>query len=300
MNVGKIIIIISLGFALSGCASMAPMTSNAELTPGPVPEVVQASTADPLACVGASLTKGQRRMGIAVIEAPDRTGRVNFNGNDAMGYFNTQGAANMLVTTLKSTGVRVIDMSPAHRQYLEWQLKMASAGMFGDGSRRDLTDAATGKTESVRYVPAVKGTILPVRYAMYAAITTTDPLPGGGVKGGAYGAAVGYNQNRMLSRIDVHITRMPYGESSGGDVVAAVAIKKQIVQDQVVLELTRLVGPTTGSTLVNLDAGLLRREPMQYSTGEMLDLAAADSLAQVFHIKHCQLKDDVQTVAVVK
>ncbi len=274
---------------LSGCASLAPMNANAELTQGPEPERVASPQQDVLACVGSALTRQQRQRGFGIIDVPDKTGRVNFNGNDAMGYFNTQGAADMLVTSFMRTGVRVVEISPAHRNYAEWQLKVSGAGMVGDGTRRDVTDAATGKTESIRHIPVVKGSILPIRYAIYGAITSTDPIPGGGVKGGAYGAAVGYNQNRMLTRIDLRAVRMPVGEEVHGEVVAFASIKKQIVQDQVVLELTRFFGPAAASTLVTFDAGLLRREPMQYSTGEMLDIAAADLLSQIFKVRQCDL-----------
>jgi hypothetical protein len=41
-------------------------------------------------------------------------------------------------------------------------------------------------------------------------------------------------------------------------------------------------------TLVSFDSGSMNREPMELSTGSMLEVAVADLFAQIFKINSCE------------
>lgn len=80
---------------------------------------------------------------------------------------------------------------------------------------------------------------------------------------------------------------MPKGNRPGGRVIASTTVKKQIVQDGVRVSLSRYMALGGTKTLFEADGGFGRREPMKYSTREMIDVATADVLAQIFGINGC-------------
>ena len=286
---------------LGGCASTAPFGERLAMAQGPAAEVTGKTTTEgKMQCVASNLTRAQRSIPFGVIAAPDRTGKQNIAGNDATGAFNTQGAADMIISSLGRSGVRIVELGPDYRAILDWNLLKASQGLIGDGKERPAMDIVRDEKGNVvrdengvpkQYakktlsIPNRTGTVFPVRYGVYGAITSLDFMPGGGVSGGAYGATAGYNQNRANIRIDLRLVQMPVGENSGGQVVATTTVEKQVVNDGVQVQLSRYFGAAT-PVLVNFEAGAQRREALQLSTGAMLDLAVADLLEQVFMKKH--------------
>lgn len=282
----RIIVMLMLTLVMGGCASLTPLDKDMSLTEGPTAKVTRSRYVEPAHCVAASATPAQRATAFGVIEFPDRTGRVNFNGNDAFGYFNTQGAADILATSFRKMGIRLVEHSPAFKNAIEWQQKQTAAKLVGDGRKHQLVDDK-GSVQTVDFMPLMTGKLQPVRVAILGAITTTDFIPGDGATVGASAIEASYQQNRINVSIDMRAVTMPHGNSMGGDTIASTSIEKQIVQDGAELRLSRFFGPVTAATLVNVSIGGQRREAMQLSTRELLDLAAADIAAQVFRLPQC-------------
>ena len=326
-------VLATAALSLGGCASsMAPFGQTLAMAQGPAPEITgKVSTQSKMTCVASYLKPGQRVVPFGVIAAPDRTGKANFAGNDATGSFNTQGAADMITSSLGRAGVRIVELGPEYRAILDWGLIKADQGLIGDGRKFKLaknvsapstTEQTSEKTEKVvkdtqgkdqtiqttttttrvnpgessqvvtdvNNIPLSKGTLYPVRYGVYGAITSLDFVPGGGVSAGAYGASVGYNQNRAQIRIDLRLVEMPIGTSVGGRVVATTTVKKQVVNDGMQISLTRYFGSAT-PVLANFDAGAQRREALQDSTCDLVELGVADLLEQVFMKKRSPCTD---------
>ena len=291
-------VLATAALSLGGCASsMAPFDKTLAMARGPNPEITgKVTTQSKMMCVSQHLTAGNRLVPFGVIAAPDRTGKANFAGNDATGSFNTQGAADMLTSSLGRAGVRIVELGPEYRAILDWGQIKASQGLIGTGVKqpgtefvkddkgnvvRDENGAPKEYATEIPNIPLRKGTVFPVRYGVYGSISGLDFVPGGGVSAGAFGASAGYNQNRAQLRIDLRLVEMPVGDNVGGRVVATTTVKKQVVNDGVQISLSRYFGSAT-PVLANFDAGAQRREALQDSTGDMLDLAVADLLEQTF------------------
>lgn len=283
------IAVVITAAALGGCSSVAPFGEKLTMAKGPAPEVTgKVSTQDKMQCVAAHLSRSQRSVPFGVIAAPDRTGKANIAGNDATGAFMTQGAADMIASSLGRAGVSIVELGPDFRAILDWSNLKASQGLIGDGIKRPETAVVKDETghdkevtRDILNIPLRKGTVFPVRYGVYGSISSLDFMPGGGVSAGAYGVSAGYNQNRANIRIDLRLVSMPVGDSIGGRVVATSTVEKQVVNDGVSVQLSRYFG-SASPVLVNFEAGAQRREALQLSTGAMLDLAVADLLEQVF------------------
>lgn len=279
---------------LAACSSVAPFKDKLPLAQGPKPEITGVLPQGKLACVAAHLTPRERSIPFGVIAAPDRTGKINIAGNDSTGRFNTEGAADMITSSLGRTGVRIVELGPEYRNVLDWSLNKAMAGFTGDGVKRlgtEIEKKPDGGEKEVQVqmpnIPARKGTVFPVRYGIYGAITSTDFIPGGGASAGIGGVGASYSQNRAHVRIDLRAIKMPVGDAVGGEVVATTTIEKQMVNDDIELQLSRYFGPATSPTLINFGAGSQQREAWQLSTGAMLDLGVADLMEQIFKITPC-------------
>jgi hypothetical protein len=272
--------------ALGGCTTAS--MSKLAMASGPKPEVTRTERmGSQLACVASSLTPEQKRTSFGVIDFPDKTGRINLNGGaDAFGNFNTQGAMDMAMSSLMRAGVKVVDLSPAFRTLADWSLIKTSQKLVGNGQNWNVSDQ--GKQVSLDYMPLTNGMMAETKIGILGAITATDFLPGGGINLSVAGIGGGANKNGANTRIDVRAILMPSGNKMvGGQVIAATVVQKQIVQDGAQISISRYFGPVSGPTLISLDAGYMRREPMQLSTGAMLDLAVADLMAQIFKVR-CQ------------
>ncbi|HEV8666242.1 MAG TPA: CsgG/HfaB family protein [Candidatus Paceibacterota bacterium] len=283
---------------LGGCAgSMGPFKENIAMARGPEPQVVSRKpSSNAMACVGQGLAEYHKSgIPVGIIAIPDRTGKANIAGVDATGAFNTQGGTDMAMSSLWRLRLKnIVEMGPEYRNVIDWTTLKASQGLIGDGVKRPATemvkDPTTGEikeiTRDIPNIPLRKGTQFPMRYAIYGAIDALDFIPGGGVSGGAYGVSAGYNQNRAGIQIDLRLVEMPMGDSIGGRVIAGSTVKKQVVNDGTQVSLARIFG-SASPVLVNFEAGAQRREPMQASTGDMLDLAISDLFNQAFLKNAC-------------
>lgn len=290
-------VLATAALGLGGCASVAPFDKTLAMAQGPAPEITgKVTSQSKMACVASHLTASNRSVPFGVIATPDKTGKANFAGNDATGSFNTQGAADMVTSSLGRAGLRIVELGPEYRAILDWSLIKASQGLIGNGAKQPATEfvkdekgnvvkdengAPKEYATEIPNIPLRKGTVFPVRYGVTGSISGLDFIPGGGISAGAFGASAGYNQNRAQLRIDLRLVEMPVGNSVGGRVVATTTVTKQVVNDGVQVSLSRYFGSAT-PVLANFDAGAQRREALQDSTGDMLDLAVADLLEQTF------------------
>lgn len=275
----KLLLAFAATAMLGGCSTT--FNETAPLPKGPEALVASRAPIGMMACVASQLTPEQRKTSFGVIEVADRTGVVNSSGPDGFGYLNTQGAGDMLVSSMGKFGIRIVEVGPAYRAALDWMLGKTGVGLTGDGTEY-VGMGAGGQRVVSRNTPLVKGTVAPMEIGIYGAITASDPLPGGGAKVGILGASLGGSQNRIQQRIDLRAVRMTVGTTIGGEVIATTTIEKQVVQDSVELNLTRYFDIGESPTLVTVEAGSARREPLKFSTGAMLDLAMADLLTQIY------------------
>ncbi|MDB5225425.1 MAG: hypothetical protein JWL87_377 [Candidatus Adlerbacteria bacterium] len=321
----RIVAVLIAALSLAGCA-VAPFGENVQLPKGPEPEVTGKVAEGKLACVARNLTKAQRQVAFGVVGGGDKTGKANYSSNDGTGAFNTQGGADMAISSLGRTGVRLVELDPVYRGTLDWFQAKAGQELVGDGVSRPavlnvrtqegsvtettipnqeikgpdgvsrpatlkVTTNTPPKTESqtvqIKNIPLRKGTLYPARYVIMGSITGTDFLPGGGINGGAAGLTAGYEQNRIAQRLDMRLVEFPVGDSVGGRIVATTTVKKQVVQDGIRLQLTRYFGDVKPQ-LINLEAGAQRREPVQDSMGDLIDLAVGDLLEQKFNLYKCR------------
>ncbi|MDB5224454.1 MAG: hypothetical protein JWO43_76, partial [Candidatus Adlerbacteria bacterium] len=74
-------------------------------------------------------------------------------------------------------------------------------------------------------------------------------------------------------------------------------VEKQIVQDDTELSMTLFFGSATSAQLVNFQLGSQNREPIQLSTGGMLDLATANLLSQIFKVSGCEPTQNIVVAA---
>ncbi len=282
----------AIAFLLAGCGM--PPSDPIAVPVGPTPQIIHALEA-PLQCVASQLTPEAKRVSFTVLEIPDRTGTFNFSGgNDASGFANTQGAADIAATILQRAGLTQTELGPSYRNLVDWITQHAAQKLIGNG-RLNTFRGPDGKSVELAYIPLFNGTIFPAKYAITGAITTTDALPGGEIGGGAYGANLSVYKNAMLIRVDLRVVELPIAGEVGGKVIAATSIQTEATQGGVQLALSRYAGPMSGPTLVNFNLGASYRTPVKLATGRMLDVGIADLLSQVFGITNCGLTDTPKT-----
>ncbi|MBI1172346.1 hypothetical protein GC209_13170 [bacterium] len=172
----------------------------------------------------------------------DATGKESFNDGNA-GKFVTQGAGEMVQSALFKAGVSVVN-------------------------RRD--DAIT-IAETNWGIRDIKRQV-PVNFYLSGSINSLDFIPGGGFAVQVAGVGPRYRQSRILVALDMTMT-----DAYTGRIVASIPLQKQI--------FTSEVGGSNnsffGATLVQLDAGGMKREAINFALRQMLSLATFEVLGQV-------------------
>lgn len=273
----------------AGCSQhMAPFGEDMKLAQGPDPQLMRDSDAR-LACVASRISLAQRRSeSFGVLDFPDRTGTENKVGNDSFGTFNTQGAADILASSLMRAKVKLIELGPSFRTLVDWGIARG-----GQPVTTTLNKAVADKdpskpaTEHVTTTTTSQVGVKLPSLGIYGAITTTDFIPGGGVQAGILGGTASYNQNRAVSSLDMRAVRMPGARGSGGDTVASTTIIKQISQDGTRVNFTRYLGPLDKPVLASFEIGGDRREAMKLATRAMIDLGVADLLSKIYRVNGC-------------
>lgn len=285
----RILILFSVGLVLGGCQTMAETHKNIALEQGPAPEVYESPARPVLSCVRTAIKKRRIGESYGIISAPDGTGRTNINAHVGYGFIHTQAGPEILVGPLRATGVTVVDASIDFRKYLDWELPKDSMGLYSDLKLRSVTDEKTKETREIKYVPLERGSFLAMKYGVFGSISTSDPISGGGASAGLGGFGFSTEQNRTVKSVDVRITKMrpdTVGSRPAGTIVANVTIKKQAVTGGFRLEGTRFIGDAN-PVFATFSIGSLYREAQQLSDREMLELAMAYAIAEVYKIRGC-------------
>jgi hypothetical protein len=253
-------------------ASATGLTQDAPLTQGPPIRGIEGPY-DPYGrCVATQLTPEQKSVTFSFGNFPDETGKTNYVSDSGTGNFSTHGAADMMISSLFTTGVRVADNGLAFKQDVDW--------LFGKFSLA----GASAPHVSLLYPDVV----------ISGGITSFDFLPGGGFSGNVAGITVGHQQSRILVTMDARAVLMPGAKlpGDGGQVLAIDKSQKQIVGYEDNAGGTGFFGPKDSRTFVSLDFGHRPNEAIQYSERIMIDRLVFKLVADVFHITACdeQLK----------
>lgn len=178
----------------------------------------------------------------AVGSVTDSTGKENFSEGGA-GKYVTQGAGEVVQSALFRAGVSVVN-------------------------RRDssitINEANWGIRDIKRQVP--------VNFYISGSINSLDFIPGGGGIATVAGIGPRYKQSRILVALDLSLT-----DAYTGRVVASVPLQKQIYTSEMGVGLNNFFG----TTLVQLDAGGMRREALHFALRQMLNLASFELLGQI-------------------
>ena len=220
-------------------AACAPTSEDIDLTQGPAATDIETPFDEALVCLEG---KVDDRLGFAVGNIPDATGREQYNTEGA-GRFVTQAAGDIVQSALFKSGVTVIN-------------------------RRDMGSMATEAQWGLRDPSQQR----PAHFAITGSINSLDFIPGAGASLNIGGIGPRYRQNRILVGMDLAMTNL-----ADGQVVANIAMRKQIVADELGLMATRF----TGSNIVDADAGGGRREALHYAMRNMLQLATFELLTQL-------------------
>ncbi len=229
----------ALSVLLLAVAGCATTGSNAPLVDGPAVEDIVTPYEDAMMCLNGKIDS---RLSFAVGGIPDQTGREQ-NSNEGAGRFVTQGAGDIVQSALFKAGVTVIN-------------------------RRDMGSAAMEAQWGVRDLSAQRQ----ANFVITGSINSLDFLPGGGATLSLRGVGPRYRQNRILVGMDLALTN-----SATGQIVANIALHKQLFADELGFAATRFVD----GRLVDADIGVARREAVHYALRQMLQLATFELLVQL-------------------
>lgn len=225
-----------VSLALAGCA---PATANLALIDGPPISDVQTPFDAALVCLDGRISKN---LAFAVGNIADATGREQF-GDGGSGKFVTQGAANIVQSSLFKTGVTLIN-------------------------RRDLSVPIQEGQLGVRSLQTQR----PADLFVSGTITTLDFIPGGGAFLAIGGVGPRYRQSRIAVSLDLAMT-----SAQTGQIVANIALNKQIFADEFGFSFSRI----EGNSVVDADIAAARREALNASMRQMLQLATFELLTQL-------------------
>lgn len=242
----KWVIMAIAAVSISGCSLVPPSvtrsrTDKAELVVGPPVEDVVTAFDDALTCVRGKVQPG---ITFAVGQIVDATGKESY-AEGATGKFVTQGAGEMVQSSLFRAGVSVVNRRDPNILIVETQWGI-----------RDLTQQ------------------IPVNFYISGSINSLDFIPGGGFSVQLAGAGPRYRQNRILIGLDLTMT-----DAFTGRIVANVPLQKQIFSREVGASMGRFFG----ETLVSLEMGGQEREAVHFALRQMLSFATFELLGQLMN-----------------
>lgn len=252
------------GFSVS--ASATPIRDDARLTQGPPVRDIIGPYDAALQCLAGQLTDEQRQTTFAPGFFPDRTGRLNFAAESGAGNFSTQGAEDMISSSLALAGVQVVDMSPMYRQGVDWVLGKVAM-------------SSTPVNIQIVYPDVV----------ISGAITSLDFLPGGGANVNIAGVQLGRRQARILVAMDGRAVAMPGNrlQRAGGIALSNERTSKQIVGYEDNAGVTRFFGRNS-PVFVSAEFGRRPNEALQYAQRIMVDRLVFRLVSQTFGITACE------------
>ena len=172
----------------------------------------------------------------------DATGKESYADGSA-GKFVTQGSGEMVQSALFKAGVSVVN-------------------------RRDDAITITETNWGIRDIRRQ----VPVNFYVSGSINSLDFIPGGGFSTQLSGFGPRYRQSRILVALDLTLT-----DAYTGRIVANIPLQKQIFTS----EIGGSGNSFFGDTLVQMDAGGMKREAINFALRQMLSLATFELLGQI-------------------
>ena len=272
--VALIAVAACLGISAPAYAGKKSTTTVEQLVQGPPFIEVVSPYANALKCLADHQTPEQKAVTYGILSFPDKTARVAYAPDNAAGAFMSQGMEDMLVTSFKSTGVQVVDISPQYRQFFDWSTHHMGGGRIS------------------LMLPDI---------VVVGSLNSLDFLPGGGIQlDGALKA--GGRENRINISFDARATttsepiRNPSTSTPGpwynpdnraAHVIASFAYGKQIVQYGNEFGASGFLGGGATRTFLQLDWGKSQREALQYAEHAAADVVAWRTVRDITGITAC-------------
>ena len=215
-----------------------------------------------LQCLASQLTPEQKATSIGVGYLLDRTGRNSYSQESAAGTFLGQAGDDMLITALADTGMKVVGFNPAFRQALDWQLPKMIAG--GQPVMVTLPDIL------------VEGSFSSLDFGS----SNVRELYVFGIGGGTRAYHLRYT-------MDIRATSMPGGRIPGGEILATLALEKDVIGRERRGGIASFFGGLGSSTYVEFNINTQKREMLQYSQRYMISRAAFGIVANLWNIRAC-------------
>jgi curli biogenesis system outer membrane secretion channel CsgG len=215
-----------------------------------------------LECLASQLTPEQKATSIGVGYLLDRTGRDSYSQESAAGKFLGQAGDDMLITALAETGMKIVGFNPAFRQALDWQLPKMMAG--GQPVMVTLPDIL------------VEGSFSSLDFGS----SNVRELYVFGIGGGTRAYHLRYS-------MDIRATSMPGGRIPGGEVLATLALEKDVIGRENRAGIASFFGTFGDSTYVEFNINTQKREMLQYSQRYMVSRAAFGIVADLWDITAC-------------
>lgn len=215
-----------------------------------------------LQCLASQLTPEQKATSIGVGYLLDRTGRDSYSQESAAGKFLGQAGDDMLITALSETGMKIVGFNPAFRQALDWQLPKMMAGR--QPVMVTLPDIIVeGSFSSLDFGSSRVGEVY------------------------VFGIGGGTRAYHLRYSMDIRATSMPGGRWPGGEVLATLALEKDVIGRENRAGIASFFGSVGSSTYVEFNISTQKREMLQYSQRYMVSRAAFGIVADLWNITAC-------------
>lgn len=252
--------LVALALLVQPAAAMAKSKK-----PQPTPSA-PAMVIDPyqpaLACLKSQLSAEQKATSIGVGYLLDRTGRDSYSQDSAAGKFLGQAGDDMLITALHQTGVKVVGFNPSFRQAMDWQLPKMMAG--GQPVMVTLPDIL------------IEGSFSSLDFGS----SNVKELYVFGVGGGTRAYHLRYS-------MDMRATSMPGGKIPGGEILATLALVKDVIGRENRAGIASFFGSAGDATFVEFNINTQKREMLQYSQRYMVSRGAFGIVAGIWNITAC-------------
>lgn len=250
----------ALSLALSTTAAHAESSDDLLVPIAPRKIVNPYDTA--LQCLASQLTPEQKATSIAVGYLVDRTGKDSYSQEGASGKFLGQGSEDMMINDLAATGMKVVGFNPVFRNALDWTLPKLISG---------------GQTVSVTLPDVlVEGSFSTFDFGS----SNVKELYVFGIGGGKRAYSIRYS-------MDIRATSMPGGQWSGGEVLATLALEKNVIGREKRGGIASFFGLFGDDTYVEFNVNTQKRELLQYSQRFMVSRAAFGIVADLWDITAC-------------
>lgn len=215
----------------------------------PVNEVVRSPSAETtspyrqaMICARGVVTESP--ISIGVIDVLDKTNKYNFT-QGGTGSFMTQGATDMLYTSLAELGVIAVDTSIPFRAAIDWYV--------GKGVRMNIE------------LPS---------YVLHGSLDALDLLPGTVEYFGIAGFSKEKTAYEAIGRLDLRMNKFLAQDGGSGRLVGGRAFEKRFYAVEDRAGFARFIGGGSGLTSVGFEISEGDRTPIQYTTGWLIDYAA--------------------------